>query len=124
MCIRDRLRAAQRVVGRILQTQLFPDITPLKCTVKYDNDLDPEFWMALWESSAVSRERVIEEFGIIDDYNTYANDLSIELAEKTAKASPPPTSGTSTNKSTNNDDNSDRTVRVGGRADTSVTKGR
>ena len=119
-----QLRSAQRIVGRILQTQLFPDITSLKCTVKYDNDLDPEFWMALWESSAVSRERVAEEFGIIDEGETYANDLQIKLAEKTAKATPLPTSGTSTNKSTSNDDNSDRKVRTGGKADTSVSKGR
>jgi len=118
-----QLRSAQRAAGRILQTQLFPDITPLKCTVKYDNDLDPEFWMALWESSAISRERVVEEFGIIDEGETFANDLQIKLAEKTAKARPAPTSA-STNKSTSNDDNSDRTVRTGGKADTSATKGR
>jgi hypothetical protein len=80
--------------------------------------------MALWESSAVSRERVTEEFGIIDAGKTFANDLAIELAEKTAKARPAPTSTPNSSKSTNNDDSSDRTVRTGGRPDESVSRGR
>jgi len=116
-----QLRAYQRVVSRILSTQLFPDITPLKCTVKYDNDLDPEFWMALWESSAVSRERVLDEFGIIDEGRLHANDLQIELAEKTAKAAPKPTTTGAPSDGSNSDDSG---VRKGGKSDTSVSKGR
>ncbi len=116
-----QLRAYQRAVSRILATQLFPDITPLKCTVKYDNDLDPEFFIALWETSAVSRERIVEEFGIIDDGETYTNDLAIELAEKTAKAAPKPTTTGASSGGNNSDDSG---VRKGGAANTNVEKGR
>ena len=115
-----QLRAYQRVVSRIFATQLFPEITSEKCTVKYDNDLDPEFWMGLWETSAVSRERVTDEFSIIDEGKTYANDLAIKLAKAAAVK---PTS-TATGKPSGGSNSDDKGVRKGGKANTSVQKGR
>jgi hypothetical protein len=86
----------------------------------FDTELDPEFWISLWETSAVSRERIGSEFSIIDEGETYANDLSIELAEKSAKAQPQITSSLSSSEGSHSDDSG---VRKGGKADTSVTKG-
>jgi len=116
---RRQLREDQGAVSRFFETQIFPDITDKECKMVFDTELDPEFWIKLWETSAVSRERITQEFSIIDATGTYANDLSIELAEKTAKAQPPPTTGSSSGGS-NSDDSG---MRKGGKADTSVSKG-
>jgi len=66
----------QRAVGRFFETQVFPDITDSECRLVFKKFYDPEIWLKLFEKNLVSRERLLEEFAIIDSGETYLEDLN------------------------------------------------
>ena len=106
-----QLTRYQRAVGRFFETQVFPDITDQPCRLVFKKYYDPEIWLSLFEKNAVSREMLLEQFAIVDDGNTYINDLNpVPMMGGPGK---PPNSGASADKKadTSNDDSSDRRSR-------------
>tara|TARA_R100000458_G_C8258887_1_gene234613 strand:+ start:20 stop:1468 length:1449 start_codon:yes stop_codon:yes gene_type:complete len=98
----------QRAVGRFFETQVFPDITDKKCKLVFRKYYDPEIWIKLFEKNIVSRERLLEEFAIIDDGTTYLEDLGPALSPV---GRPGLSGGSPDSKTENNDDSSDQRSR-------------
>ena len=106
-----QLNRYQRAVARFFETQVFPDITDQPCRLVFKKYYDPEIWLSLFEKNAVSREMLLEQFAIVDEGNTYINDLNpVPMMGGPGK---PPNSGDGPNKKadTRNDDSSDRRSR-------------
>jgi hypothetical protein len=118
-----QLRRYQQKVARWMEVHIFSEITSKECHVRFNSYLDPELWKGLWDTSAVSRERIQREYAIIDEGKTFANDLAIKLAKAGAAARPTP--GASSKKpDSSKDDSADKGHRTGGKSDETVTKGR
>lgn len=95
----------QRAVARFFETQIFPDISDSECRLVFKKFYDPEVWIKMFEKNLVSRERLLEEFSIIDSGNTYSEDLGISM---TSFGRPPGGGGSPDSKAdTSNDDSSD-----------------
>jgi hypothetical protein len=113
-----QLRRYHESIASFMKTQVFPHITDKECSMRFNAYLDPELWLSLWQTSAVSRERVQREYSIIDDGKTYFHTLT------------PPTpvgAGTGPKSQKANDfskDDSNKGHRQDEKADTSVTKAR
>ena len=106
-----QLNRYQKAVARFFETQVFPDITDQPCRLVFKKYYDPEIWLSLFEKNAVSREMLLEQFAIVDEGNTYINDLNpVPMMGGPGK---PPLSGDGPNKKadTSNDDSSDRRRR-------------
>ena len=106
-----QLTRYQRAVGRFFETQVFPDITDQPCRLVFKKYYDPEIWLSLFEKNAVSREMLLEQFAIVDDGDTYINDLTPE--PMMGGPGRPAGSGGDANKKadTSKDDSSDRRSR-------------
>lgn len=104
---RKQLREYQAAVARFFQIQVFPEITDKECQMVFDTELDPEYWVQFWSTGAVSRERVQDEFSIVDKGTTY-----VPLGGKA------PSEGSS-----GSNDDTTSPGRKGGQGDTSVQKG-
>ena len=95
----------QRAVARFFETQIFPDISDSECRLVFKKFYDPEVWINMFEKNLVSRERLLEEFAIIDSGNTYSEDLAVPV---TPFGRPPGGGGSADSKAdTSNDDSSD-----------------
>jgi hypothetical protein len=107
---RKQLREYQATVARFFKMQIFPEITNKRVDMVFDTELDAEYWINLWQTGAVSRERTQSEFNIIDNGKTFAPDLG---PQPMAAGGRSPTS------------NDDETTpgRKGTQGDTSVQKG-
>ena len=105
-----QLARYQRAVGRFFETQIFPDITDAECRLVFKKYYDPEIWLKLFEKNAISREKLLEEFSVIDDGTTFINDLKPEPAIGPGR---PSLSGAGPNAKadSSNDDSSDRRGR-------------
>ena len=106
-----QLNRYQKAVARFFETQVFPDITDQPCRLVFKKYYDPEIWLSLFEKNAVSREMLLEQFAIVDEGNTYINDLNpVPMMGGPGK---PPLSGDGPNKKADpsNDDSSDRRRR-------------
>ena len=106
-----QLTRYQRAVGRFFETQVFPDITDQPCRLVFKKYYDPEIWLSLFEKNAVSREMLLEQFAIVDDGDTYINDLNpVPMMGGPGR---PAGSGGNANKKadTSKDDSSDRRSR-------------
>jgi len=98
----------QRAVGRFFETQIFPDITESECKLVFKKYYDPEIWLKLFEKNIVSRERLLEEFAIIDDGDTYLEDLGPAMSPV---GRPGMSGGPLNSKTSNNDDSADKRSR-------------
>jgi len=76
----EQKKRYQRAVARFFETQIFPEITDKKCRMIYRQYLDPEIWLSLFEKNIISREKILEEFSIIDIGKTFAADLTPVVA--------------------------------------------
>ena len=95
----------QRAVARFFETQIFPDISESPCRLVFRKFYDPEIWISMFEKNLVSRERLLEEFSIIDSGETYQEDLGPAI---TPFGRPPASGGSPDSKvDTSNDDSSD-----------------
>ena len=119
-----QLRRYRKNVARFLETQIFPDITDQECKVLYEPQLEAVEWIALFQASAISRERLLEEFSIRDKGSTYAHDLQPPMMGMGAGPASPrsTTGGRAQSKQGSNDDNASNR-RNTAKADKSAGRG-
>jgi hypothetical protein len=114
-----RYRAA---VANFIQTQILKDITKADVKVLFEPQLEIVEWIALFEQSAITRERILQEFSIRDEGKTYAYTLQLAPAGPTTGSSPRATvGGRKTSKTGSNDDNTSKKRNT---AKASTTTGR
>ena len=99
----------RRAVARFFETQIFPDITDQSCRLVFNKYYEPEIWLQLFEKNVISRERLLEQMSIIDEGNTYYNDVSMKNIG--GEGGSPFGKGANFKSDTNNDDSSDKRTR-------------
>jgi len=99
----------RRAVARFFETQIFPDITDQPCRLVFNKYYEPEIWLQLFEKNVISRERLLEQMSIIDEGNTYYNDVSMKNIG--GEGGSPFGKGANFKSDTNNDDSSDKRSR-------------
>lgn len=117
-----QLRRYRQSVARFLETQIFPDITDQECKVLYEPQLEAVEWIALFQTSAISRERLLEEFSIRDKGSTYAHTLQPPMGGAGPTSPRSTTGGRAQSPQGSNDDNV-ATRRNTARSDTSTSRG-
>jgi len=114
-----QLRRYHASVASFMEVQVFPHITDKECHMRFNAYLDPEFWLSLWQTSAVSRERIQREYSVIDSGKTYFHTLTPPTP---VGAGPGSSSSGKANDFSKDDSNEGR--RQDPKADTSVSKAR
>ena len=97
----------QRAVSRFFETQVFPDITEQDCRLVFCKFYEPEIWLKFWEKNIVTRETLMEKLSLVDEGNTYFNDVSMPMGQGGMNFG----KGADKKADTSNDDSSDLRTR-------------
>ena len=105
-----QLERYRRAVGRFFETQIFPDITDKPCKLVFKKYYEPDIWLKLWERNAISKDKLLEEFAIVDKGDNYYKDVAMPKMNPFGNSVGRPSGGgESADKKadTSNDDSSD-----------------